>query len=252
MGTATLRRPQLSHLGCRSEIEAGDNGDLQMQLREYLTNDDKWEYQSFDVTAVGACVLAPAIMWVAEMIKWEHTGSPRGSISAYHSMLPAGAFFIPLTVAVMLFVVNGWLYRGHRIHVAMSAFLLGVILFDHDGASAAAHFTFAGYFFVVGAFLEAARDSKLPQWAPWRWIAMAPILPFWLLVKRRDEILRLWQRAVEIALPFAILWLLSLAGGWLEDHWLFIAEWVALAVLVIHYLGDARGHAHANAALAGN
>lgn len=213
----------------------------------FLTNDNQWRYQSFDVTAVAACILAPAIMWIAEMVKLGDLAPPRDSISSYHDVVPASAFYIPLTIAVMLFLVNGWLYPGHRIHVVMSAFLLGVIVFDHDGGTAPAHFTFAVYFFVVGAFLEAARDRRVPDWTPFQWFAMAPILPFWLVSERTEEVRLLWNRAAEIILPFVVLGGASLfIEGPGAAVWLFVAEWISLAILVVHYLADAKRHAHEN------
>lgn len=216
-----------------------------MHVENVLKNDPAWEYQTFDVVAVAACVFAPAIMWAAELWWLGDLSWPRGSISSYHDVTPAGSFYIPLTVAVMLFVVNGWIEEGHRIHVVMGALLLGVIVFDHDGATAVAHFAFAVYFFLVGAFLEAVRDSKLPSWKPWTWVLMIPILPFWLLVNRGGEIVTLWRRAAEIIAPFAALGAAAaIFDGWIDDHWLFIAEWIALTVLVVHYLADVQRHAH--------
>ena len=92
-----------------------------MKSGALLNNDPDWEYQSFDFTASAACVCAPAIMWITEMVDRGELLAPRNSISSYHDVLTAGAFFVPLTIAVMLFVVNGWIYAGHRIHVAMGA-----------------------------------------------------------------------------------------------------------------------------------
>lgn len=214
--------------------------------------DPEWEYQRFDLTAVAACILAPAIMWVAEMAELGEAISPRGSISAYHDVVPPGAFFIPLTVAVMLFVVNGWLVAGHRIHMVMGAYLLGVILFDHDGRTMALHFAFAGYFFVTGAFLDAARDGQWPAWSPERWLVMGPVLPFWLVTRRWSRVRSLWHRAAAILAPFLLLGAVVLVADWtwLDDHWLFIAEWIALTVVVVQYLTDARRHAHEAASAA--
>ncbi|MFT4865832.1 MAG: hypothetical protein ACI8RE_002026 [Ilumatobacter sp.] len=222
-----------------------------MEARAFLYNDPEWEYQSFDVVAVAACVFAPALMWIAEMTDRGELLAPRESISSYHDVLTAGAFFIPLTVAVMLFVVNGWIYAGHRVHVAMGVYLLGVIVFDHVGRTRPLHFVFAGAFFVVGAFLEAVRDSDVPDWSPLKWILMAPILPGWILFSRWSRVKQQGRRAGAILLPFAVFALLArVGGGWIGDCWLFFAEWIALAVLVIHYLCDARSHAHKNAASA--
>ncbi len=213
-----------------------------------LKNEPSWQYQSFDVTAVGACIVAPLIMWIAEMGHVGETLSSRGSISAYHDMAPAGAFFIPLTAAVMLFVVNGWIYRGHRVHVLMGAYLLGVIVFDHIGRTAVLHFAFAGLFFVVGAFLETMRDTDVPKWPPLGWLCMAPVLPVWMVLNRWTLVKRNLGRAAVILAPFAVFSLVAFVfGGWIGDRWLFFAEWVALTILVINYLRDAQAHAVADA-----
>jgi hypothetical protein len=222
-----------------------------MDAGAFLNSDPDWEYQSLDVTAVAACVFAPAIMWVADMIDRAELLAPRRSISSYHDVLTAGAFFIPLSIAVMLFVVNGWIYAGHRIHVAMGAYLLGVIVFDHVGRTLPLHFAFAGAFFVVGAFLEAVRDDDVPNWSPRKWILMAPILPGWILLARWTRVKEQAGRAGAILLPFVAFGLVAWGiGGWIGDRWLFFAEWFALTVLVSNYLRDARIHAHKNAAMA--
>jgi hypothetical protein len=221
-----------------------------METSAFLNSDPDWEYQSLDVTAVAACVSAPAIMWITEMVDRVELVAPRDSISSYHDVLTAGAFFIPLTIAVMLFVVNGWIYAGHRIHVVMGAYLLGVIVFDHVGRTRPLHFVFAGAFFVVGAFLEAVRDGDVPNWSPRKWMLMAPILPGWILLSRWTRVKQQAGRAGAILLPFVALGLLAWAvGGWIGERWLFFAEWIALTVLVLNYLRDARNHAHKNAGL---
>jgi len=232
------------------DLHRGEPGGELMEASAFLNKDPDWEYQSFDVTAVAACVFAPAIMWIAEMIDRAELLAPRQSISSYHDVLTAGAFFIPLTVAVMLFVVNGWIFAGHRIHVAMGAYLLGVIVFDHVGRTRPVHFFFAGAFFIVGAFLEAVRDDDVPNWSPRKWILMTPILPAWILFSRWSRVKQQAWRAGAIMLPFVALALLAwVLGGWIGDRWLFFAEWIALTVLVLNYLRDARSHAHKNAGL---
>ena len=219
-----------------------------MQASELLSNDPNWKYQTFDVTAVGACIAAPAIMWIAEMVRLGEWLSPRGSVSDYHDVLPPGAFFVPLTIAVMLFVVNGWIYAGHRVHVVMAAYLLGVVLFDHDGRTVTLHFGFAGLFFVVGAFLETIRDNDVPDWSPVKWLVMSPVLPIWIALNRWTQVKQNMGRAALILAPFVVLPLVAvLVRGWFGDRWLFFAEWIALTVLVVNYLRDASRHAHKDA-----
>jgi len=207
-----------------------------------IHNDPKWEYQRFDQAAVALCVLAPLVMWLADAIN-NGESSPRPSISAYHSLLPAGAFFIPLTIAVVLFVVNGWLIPGHRVHVVMGAYLLGVLLFDEADATQPIHFFFAVSFFFVGAFLELARHDSPDEWGPGMWMLMAPILPLWLVARHYDELPRMWKSALAIGAPFALFWIFGRVSPWFDERWLFFAEWTALTALVIQYLRDAKHHA---------
>ncbi len=218
-------------------------GGLLEHLGDQLRDDDRWQYQRFDQAAVALCVLAPAIMWIAEAVNDPEVMWPRFSISTYHDLLPAGAFFIPLTVAVVLFIVNGWLIQGHRVHVIMGLYLLGVLIFDEKDATLPLHYLFAGYFFFVGAFLDAARHNSPDDWSPRKWVLMAPILPGFLLVRHHHDMRRLWKPALAIVLPFPALWFVGVIWPWMGERWLFFGEWLSLTALVGQYLLDAMSHA---------
>ncbi len=211
-------------------------------LSEHLNDDPEWAYQRFDQAAFGFAVVAPLIMWIADVINNGATW-PRASISAYHSLLPAGAFFMPLTFSIVMFIVNGWLIKGHRIHILMGVYGLGVLLFDEKDATLPLHYFFAVYFFFVGAFLEVARHDSPDGWSPGMWLLMAPIMPFWLIARHWRELMTKWPFALAIILPFPALLLIGQFWPWLEERWLFFAEWIALCVLVTQYLRDARTHA---------
>lgn len=71
----------------------------------------------------------------------------RGSISAYHDVDRPWAFYVPLTAGAMLFIVNGVLRDAHAYNTWLGVALLGVILFDHDGATQWPHAIFAIAFF---------------------------------------------------------------------------------------------------------
>ena len=58
------------------------------------------------------------------------------------------AFYVPLTVAAMLFVVNGVLKEGHWYNWVVGVLLALLVVFDHDGASRYPHFIGAIGFFV--------------------------------------------------------------------------------------------------------
>lgn len=211
-------------------------------LSEQITSDSRWQYQRFDQAAFAFAVVAPLIMWLADVINNGATW-PRGSISAYHDLLPAGAFFMPLTFSIVMFIVNGWLIEGHRIHILMGVYGLGVLLFDEKDATLPVHYFFAVYFFFVGAFLEVARHDSPDEWGPGKWLLMAPVMPFWLIVRHADELMTRWRSALAIVVPFPVLLLVGQAWPWLGERWLFFAEWVALCALVTQYLRDAKSHA---------
>lgn len=119
----------------------------------------------------------------------------------------------------------------------------GVLLFDAANRTKPIHYVFAGYFFFVGAFLDAARHDSPDEWGPKKWFLMAPVLPIWLVARDHHEMRGLWKPALAIALPFPALWLAGLGSDWLGERWLFFAEWVALIALVNQYLRDAMSHA---------
>jgi len=211
-------------------------------IENHISSDPEWEYQRFDQAAFAFAVVAPLIMWIADVINNGVTW-PRASISGYHTLLPAGAFFMPLTFAVVMFIVNGVLIKGHRIHILMGLYGLGVLLFDEKDATLPVHYFFAIYFFFVGAFLELARHDSPDDWSPAMWLVMAPIMPFWLIVRHYDELMTRWRPALAIILPFPLFLLIGQFWPWMEERWLFFAEWVALCALVTQYLADAKTHA---------
>jgi len=216
---------------------------MRPMLQRQATKQDNWEYQRLDQTAAAACAFAPAIMWVAEMVHLREWGWFRGSISSYHDVVPPGAFFIPLTVAVMIFITNGVVVENHQVHVMMGLYLLGVILFDHDGATTIPHFFFAGYFFVTASLLDLTRDDEI-NWSWRRWLGEWLTLPWVLLWSNVKDFRAQWPRVAVVLLPFIVL------GGiaWLvpdfRERWLFIAEWLALIAVVAQYLAHAADHEH--------
>lgn len=211
-------------------------------IGQHINSDPDWAYQRFDQAAFGFSVFAPLIMWIADVVNNGVTW-PRESISNYHDLQPAGAFFMPLTFAIAMFIVNGWLIKGHRIHIMMGVYGLGVLLFDEKDATLPLHYAFAVYFFFVGAFLEVARHDSPDEWSPGMWLVMAPALPFWLIFRHWRELMKHWPAFLWIVLPFPALLLLGQAWPWLGERWLYFAEWIALCALVTQYLRDARTHA---------
>ena len=101
----------------------------------------------------GFLAFTPLGLWIADDM------NVRGSISAYYDVSWAPAFYFPLTVAAMLFFVNGILRDRHVYNVLLGLALSGVILFDTDGGSHGLHMFFAvaffaGNFVVMGVFAK--------------------------------------------------------------------------------------------------
>jgi hypothetical protein len=147
-------------------------------------------------------VLTPLLLLLAD----DAPGGIRPSISSYHDLAAPEAFYVPLTVATMLFVVNGVLKDGHWYNWIVGVLLSLLIVFDHDGASKYLHFLGAIGFFVgnVAVMLWFSKDKP-----------------------RRLVVGLVGTIAVAIAL-------------WMVTDWftLFWAEWVSLAIIAAHYLLD--------------
>jgi hypothetical protein len=145
-------------------------------------------------------VLTPALLIAVD------TGQDeiRDSISAYHDVSAPTAFYVPLTVGAMLFLVNGVLRHAHIYNTVLALALLGVILFDHDDRTSIPHFVFAAAFFggnvLVMLFFSTNKATLL-----------------------------------KVTLVGAIG---AAIGLWIFTDWftLFWAEWVSLAIIALHFI----------------
>ena len=73
----------------------------------------------------------------------------RGSVSSYHEMAEAQWYYVPLTWAVVMLIVNGLVRpRHHGYNAVLGLLLLLVVLLDHDGGSRTIHVIAAVAFFV--------------------------------------------------------------------------------------------------------
>ena len=93
--------------------------------------------------------LAILLVFTPLALIWADGGTIRDSISAYYDVAHpnATAFYVPLTAAAMLFIVNGTIRDGHVYNVLLGVALLGVVLLDHEGATSTLHKVCAGAFF---------------------------------------------------------------------------------------------------------
>ncbi|HEX5631455.1 MAG TPA: hypothetical protein VFY15_07330 [Acidimicrobiia bacterium] len=143
------------------------------------------------------CALSPLLMI------WFDTWTVRESISAYYDMTDAAAFYVPLTVAAMLFVVNGVVKHRHGYNWMLGVALFGVIMLNHT-AFAWPHRVAASLFFGGNVVVIALARTK-------------PVFK------------------VAILGAAGILFLASLGlDGWK----LFWLEWVSLGVIATNYVLD--------------
>ena len=132
------------------------------------------------------------------------TGVIRESISAYYNMKESEVFYFPLTVASMLFVVNGVVKDRRTYNTILGIMLAGVILFNHHDFSIL-HNTCATAFFLGNVLVILLYSSKKQQ--RWFKISLAAIIVLALLA----------------AISFH-LWTL------------FWAEWLSFGIIAYHYI----------------
>jgi hypothetical protein len=144
------------------------------------------------------CALTPVLLLWAD----DGTGI-RDSISDYYSMGENQLFYVPLTMAAMLFVVNGVVKDRQLYNTYLGAMLGGLLLFNNVDFTRI-HFIFTAAFFVGN---------------------VAVILLFSSIKDRRFKI------GLVVAIVLAML-------GWKFLSWftLFWAEWFSLAVIAFHYI----------------
>jgi len=148
-------------------------------------------------------VLAFVCLFIPAVLIWFDDGRIRDSISAYYSMEENQFFYFPLTVASMLFVVNGVVKQKHGYNTVLGATLAGVILFNHNDFSIF-HNICAAAFFVGNAVVIVVFSSKKERW-------------------------------FKILLVAGIA--LSMMGyfffGWFTLFW---AEWLSFGIIALHYI----------------
>ena len=130
-------------------------------------------------------------------------GRIRESISAYYDMEENQIFYFLLTMATMLFVVNGVVKQRHLYNTLLGAMLAGVILFNHDDFSTL-HSIFAVGFFAGNAVVIVVFSSKK----------------------------ELWFKVLLVAAIVASM-LGCFVFGWFSLFW---AEWVSFDIIALHYI----------------
>lgn len=134
-------------------------------------------------------------------------GSVRGSISAYYNMEKSVLFYVPLSVAFMLFLVNGVIKEKHWYNTALGVALAGLVLFNHIDYEVI-HFLCAFVFFLGNAAVIVIFTPKDERW-------------------------------FKISLVAIIVAALAVWG--LKIISLFWAEWISLAIIGLHYILESWG-----------
>lgn len=147
------------------------------------------------------CITSPALMILGD------SGTVRESISAYYDMTKSVLFYVPLTVAFMLFVVNGVIKHQKAYNTVLGIALAGLVLFDHDNYSSL-HFLCVIVFFLGNALVMVIYTSKK----------------------------ELWFKVLLVAI-IAV----AIGAWWLEFITLFWAEWVSLGIIGWHYILESWG-----------
>jgi len=146
-----------------------------------------------------AGVLAFTPLFLIAFDSW----SIRSSISAYYEMEENQWFYFLLTVASMLFLVNGVIKRENYYNVALGVLLAGVILFNQDDWTAI-HTFFAVTFFGGNAVVIFFFSRGSPA------------------VKRTFIAIGVVLAALALVFRLSLFWI----------------EWLSLVVIAAHYILD--------------
>ena len=147
-------------------------------------------------------VFTPLLLLIAD----DAPGGIRGSISSYHDLVAPAAFYSPLTVAAMLFVVNGVLKEGHTYNWVIGLLLAILVVFDHEGASRYPHFFGAVGFFVGNV-----------------------VVMIWFSKRKPRALIGAFVTTIAGSVA------LFLVTDWFTLFWV---EWVSLAIVATHYILD--------------
>lgn len=176
--------------------------DASSQARHVTALDPLRHFVRLERVLAAVLVLTPLLLVAAD----SGPETVRGSISSYHDVAHPEAYFLPLAVAAMLFVVNGVLKSGHWYNSVLGTSLFVLLAFDHDGTSRDLHLVGAAGFFVGNvAVMALASRGKNP--------------------------------AQVVSLATTVLAVVGLCAltDWFTVFW---AEWVSLTVIAAHYILD--------------
>jgi len=147
------------------------------------------------------CIATPGLLILGD------NGVVRESISAYYNLDKNVLFYVPLSVAFMLFVVNGVIKHKKFYNTALGIALAGLVIFNHDDFTVV-HFLCAGVFFLGNAAVIVIYSPKK----------------------------ELWFKIILVAIIIS-----ALAAWGLNVITLFWAEWVSLGIIGWHYILESWG-----------
>lgn len=142
------------------------------------------------------CMTAPALMIIGD------NATVRDSISDYYSMSKSMLFYVPLSIAFMLFIVNGIVRHGRAYNTVLGIALAGLVVFDYDNFKSI-HIVCAAAFFIGSAAVMVIYTPKS----------------------------ELWFRMLLVSII-----VLSLSSWALAGTSLFWAEWISLLMIGLHYI----------------
>ncbi len=164
-------------------------------------------YQSVTRFAKFERVLAAVCIFIPLFLILFDGRNVRDNISAYYDMTQHQWFYFLLTVASMLFVVNGVVKQRYAYNIVLGVLLAGVLLFNHCDHKVI-HYIFAAGFFLGNAAVILTCSSKHEVWFKSLLVVII---------------------AITIAACFF---------GWIT---LFYAEWVSLIIIGWHYILESWG-----------
>jgi hypothetical protein len=148
------------------------------------------------------CLLTPALLIYFD------NGTIRASISSYFNMKHNQAYYFPLTMIAMLFIVNGVIKNKKIYNTVLGVMMAGLILIDHDSSK------FFHYLFAIGFFLGNA----------------VVILVY---SSRRER----WFKAIMVGVMVCGA-LMHILLSWFTLFW---AEWLSMGIISLHYILESLG-----------
>ena len=148
------------------------------------------------------CLLLPLFVIVFD------GGPVRSSISAYYNMNNNQVYGFLMTMAAMLFIVNGVVKDKHRYNTLLGLALAGVVLFPCKDFQTI-HNLFAIGFFAGNAVVMVVYTSRKERWF---------------------KILMVLGMVIAVVAYFLF-----------ESFTLFYAEWISFAIIALHYILESWG-----------